>query len=366
MRSKAGAALAALVLWVMAFVVPAHAAFPGANGKIAFDECGDPSCSSPRLFTVEPDGSATTQILGPYSSEPSWSPDGSKIAYTTVDGGLRSFFIAVVNADGTGMTAPNPPTGALQSDIQPAWSPDGKKIAFARLVREDEFPQYEIFVMNADGTDATRLTHEDPRAEILGSIEPAWAPDGKRIAFTRTVGSPTAITVQEVFVMNADGTNPIRLTHSDNGVSVPFAGGAEWSPDGSRIAYHQFREGGADIFTMKPDGSDVRPAVTNPRPDLFPAWSPDGTKLAYSGSQDGYGGYEILVSSLGSSDPTRLTFLQNSTFHASWQPRPPQRKDYKNAAQFCKAEREFLGDAAFAAKYGGGANAHGKCVSSSH
>jgi Tol biopolymer transport system component len=307
-----------------------EAAFPGANGKIAFD--GAPTCPSVfncplhSLFTVEPDGRAYTQLLTEEASDPAWSPDGRKIAFTALDYTLRSFYIAVVNSDGTGRRSLDPPRLPVTHDAQPSWSPDGKKIAFIRFVREGYFGQFEIFVMTADGQDATRLTHADGDAGILGSTEPAWSPDGSRIAFTRTVGSDTAITVEEVFVMNADGTGAVRLTHSDTGVALPFAGSPTWSPNGNRIAFHTFRPGGADIYTMKPDGSDVTPAVTTVGPDLYPAWSPDGTKLAYAENRAELGGYEIVAAGVDGSNPTRLTFTDESTFHPDWQPlnRPPE------------------------------------------
>ena len=114
--------------------------------------------------------------------------------------------------------------------------------------------------------------------------------------------------------MNADGTNPTRLTNDRRSSGDPA-----WSPDGTKIAFETDREGNYEIYTMNSDGTSQ----------------------------------------------TRLTNIAGAyNFSPDWQPLPgPQRSDYKNAAQFCKAERDFLGESQFRAKYGGGANAYGKCVS---
>src|SRR5229473_3031682 len=114
---------------------------------------------------------------------------------------------------------------AQRPDFQPAWSPDGKKIAFTSMG--------EVYVMNADGSNPTRLTN-DP----AGGSAPAWSPDGKKIAFT---------SMAEVYVMNADGSSPTRLTYSRP--DWDSADQAAWSPDGSKIALTRASFGYCD-----PDG----------------------------------------------------------------------------------------------------------------
>jgi WD40 repeat protein len=145
------------------------------------------------------------------------------------------------------------------SDEDPAWSPDGQKIAFTT----DRDGNREVYVADANGSNAARLT-----SDAAADYEPAWSPDGKRIAFVSgRTGNP------EIFVMNADGSNPMRLT-TDPARDVDPA----WSPDG-RIAFASDRERLSNIYVMNADGSDVTRLTVG---GAHPAWSPDGTMLAYT------------------------------------------------------------------------------------
>ena len=118
-------------------------------------------------------------------------------------------------------------------DSQSSWSPDGTKIAFTSF-RDGNA---EIYVMNADGTNQTRLISHSASDE-----GPSWSPDGTKIAFrSNRDGSEN----WEVYVMNADGTNQTRLT-SHSASDWP----ASWSPDGTKIAFHSKRDGSGDVYVM--------------------------------------------------------------------------------------------------------------------
>ena len=176
----------------------AFATFPGENGKIAFVSDRD---GNREIYVMNPNGSEQTNISNnsAFDQEPSWSPDGTKIAFVSDRDDPYNIEIYVMDAvDGSNPTRlTDNPTG----DVQPNWSPDGTKIAFV----SDRDGNAEIYVMDAvDGSGQTRLTN-DYRPDYT----PSWSPDGTKIAFNayRDVGSG-------IFVMNSDGSEQINISNS--------------------------------------------------------------------------------------------------------------------------------------------------------
>ena len=197
---------------------------------------------------------------------PEWSPDGTKLAYTSSTGSFPSE-LSVMNANGSGVNR-------LTADgSEPAWSPDGSKIAFVRY-REKPIPTGsailgQIYVMNADGSGVRQLISTP--FEMRG---PSWSPDGRKIAFSGPLYAGDSV---GIYVMNADGTNRQRLT--TNGDFSPA-----WSPNGSKIAFSGSTIGGRGIFVMNADGS--QPTLLNHEGGVSvdPIWSPDGTKILFAGT----------------------------------------------------------------------------------
>ena len=221
------------------------------------------NCSSAVKVSVV---AGATRLTTPSAANMSaaWSPDGSKIAFTSWRDGYPEIY--VVNANGTGlMRLTNHATGSGNA----AWSPDGRKIAFDSG-RDDN--QADIYVMNTDGSGVTRLT-----SNSTYDLSPAWSPDGRKIAFeTDRDGN------REIYVMNADGTGVTRLTSHSADDGAPA-----WSPDGRKIAFHTARDGNFEIYAMDSDGSNVSNLTNNSTFDGQSAWSPDGTKIAFTSNRDG-------------------------------------------------------------------------------
>lgn len=220
--------------------------------------------------------------------------------------------IYVMNADGTNQTNISNNT---QIDGNPAWSSDGTKIAFDRLLSPLEDPPSgysEIFVMNADGTNQTRLTYSPEYV-----IEPTWSPDGTKLAFTTFVGGSSA----DISVINADGTGQTNLQNSPNS----FDKGPAWSPDGARIAYDSQRGTSGEIYVMNADGTGDTNLTNSTSSDFDPAWSHDGTKIAFSSDRErnaeGTFVFEIYVMNADGTDVRRITYGNNTSAHdPSWSP----------------------------------------------
>lgn len=137
---------------------------------------------------------------------------------------------------------------------------------------------WEIYVMNKDGSGQTRLTHDPSTTNDDGMDQgPVWSPDGSQIAFTSTHGGNP-----DIYVMHADGSNLTRLTNDLANDSAP-----SWSPDGSRIAFSSNRDGNYEIYVMDADGSGQRRITDGQANDGNPEWSPDSSHIAFWSATDG-------------------------------------------------------------------------------
>lgn len=235
----------------------------------------------------------------------SYAPDGRLAFYSNRDGNNE---IYIMDADGKKQTnISNHPSG----DRVPYFSPDGKQVMF--ISNRDE-KNGEIYVMDADGKNLKRLTSNGYFEDAAG-----WSPDGKKIYFSRELRdlkdtSANAPGNGEIFVMNADGTNETRLTNRPG-----FDGGPALSPDGSKIAFYgKTADGNYEIFLMDTDGKNMINLTEDPMEDYSPSWSPDGKWIAYTKGDSK--NYDVWMIHLETRIKTRLTTQPRRDESPFWMP----------------------------------------------
>jgi Tol biopolymer transport system component len=206
---------------------------------------------------------------------PTWSPDGRRIAFLRPatrrykmpgprDVIRRGYHLYVVNADGSELRNLTSNWTYPRQVTQVVWSRDGRTIYF------------RPYLVRTDGSGARRLPYI-PRTAV-------WSPDGRRIAFAAKGPEPppSSASHTDIYVMNADGSGKRKLTHNERYNAEPA-----WSPDGRKIAFRSSRNGNRDIYVMNLDGSGKRNLTRNPARDGSPSWSPDGRRIAFVSDRDG-------------------------------------------------------------------------------
>jgi len=229
------------------------------NGKeIVFDSNqGFAPANQKTLYIMRDDGTQQRPLTR--GSSASWSPNGKQLAFH--DAGVlipADSDIFVIDADGSGRTNLTRSSG-VNTDAD--WSPDGRKILFTST----RAGGINIYVMNADGSDVTQLTL-DAVAENAG---PDWSPNGKRIVWARRDLALAAPHNRfEIYLMNADGTDLKRLTTNTFLDATP-----SWSPDGKQIVFHSNRQGGRpQLYVMNADSTDQTAISSGPGRNQWANW----------------------------------------------------------------------------------------------
>jgi Tol biopolymer transport system component len=281
-----------LALASAAVTTPAVASFPGSNGKMAYTGSDD---SDDEIYAVNADGSGLQQLTsnGTQDEEPSWSADGTRIAFA------RDYDIWVMDADGGNKTQLT-----VSGDyVKPAWSPDGSQIAMGLLAGG-------IAVMDADGSHIHVLTPPGDNSD-----DPNWSPDGTRIAFLSYRSGNS-----DIYLIDPDGSNETRLTSRRPDDYDP-----NWSPDGSMIAFSRFGKKSeyGDIHVVSLDGSVHLRLTRRAAYDVNPVWSPDGTKIAWErcASFDLKGIYVMNADGSGKTEVTSAHYGCTGAY-PDWQPLP--------------------------------------------
>jgi Tol biopolymer transport system component len=239
--------------------------------KIAFTY----GATSSVIAIINEDGSGQTRLTseGFNDRNPSWSPDGREIVFQSNRYAGRSNIFRM-NIDGSGLVPLTDFTLPFSS-TDPSWSPDGTKIVF--VSDRGGARRSEIWVMNADGTNLVQLTTNIQfGSDINGpfyslDLEPSWSPDGSKIVFR---SNRDGASNPEIYSMNANGSNLTRLTNNAAEDSGPA-----WAPDGQHIAFSSRGGGRFGIYLIDTSGGDdhlITPSGNDP------SWSPDGSKIVFN------------------------------------------------------------------------------------
>ncbi|MFQ5863853.1 MAG: Tol-Pal system beta propeller repeat protein TolB [bacterium] len=265
-----------------------------AESKIAFVHQN--KAGTKEIALMDYDGHKAKEITRDKSINlsPAWSPDGSKICYTSYKDGNPNLYVLNLRTN----------TQSLLSDLQglnsaPAWSPDGTRIALT-LTKDGNA---EIYILSVEKKKFRRLTFN----RAIDS-SPSWSPSGREIAFTSDrSGSP------QIYIMDSDGANVRRLTFEGSYNASP-----DWSPRGDKIAYVSRTQTGFDIFTIDVTGENMMQLTQNSGSNEDPSWSPNGFALIFSSSRSG--SKQIYSMFWDGSDPKRLT-SGGTNYSPAWSPR---------------------------------------------
>jgi Tol biopolymer transport system component len=288
------------------------AAPPAAGGRSTASVATGPATPPTIAGTPVPPATA------PPTTAPTLVAAGHRIAFVGTDG-----TIDVVDADGSAKRSLGP-------GLDPAWSPDGSRIAFWRGTGDTSGCENDpginqapppctgdVWVMKADGSQAHLV--------VSNGMKPAWSPDGRRLAYS--TAEPAAAGLHELFVANADGTAPRRLTSGFSDTA------AKWSPDGRTIVFARCCVGsaaaaGPELYAIAPDGTNLRHVWGTPDLTAWgPAWSPDGGRIAFTGYNYGANKVSIYVLDLATDSadqitqgPAGPTWVDNMDYAPAWSP----------------------------------------------
>lgn len=239
------------------------------------------------IYTMNTDGSSQTRLTSNSAGdgEPAWSPSGDRIAFASNRDGKNAIYVMksdgsgqskLISVGGNGVNVPD-------QSFSPAWSPDGTRIAFVAVMPAGPTKgKGQIWLTNADGSDPRQLTFGDR----YDSRAPSWSPDGTRIVFARTTEG-FDFGDDGLWVMSADGSDMSWISYSQGVLDRMPA----WSPDGKQIAFINRRR----IMTMRTDGGDRKALTDTSDYDAHPSWSSDGSQLFFDRDPDGNYGFSCGV-----------------------------------------------------------------------
>jgi Tol biopolymer transport system component len=282
----------------------------------------------PQIYLMDSNGTLFRQITNEVDGacQPDWSPDGMQLVYISpcrtkdeTEKGYQGSSLYIINADGTGKYSL--PT-TIGGDFDPAWSPDGKRVAFTSL--RDGYN--EIYMVNLDSNQTTRLTQALSMPGAISARMGAWSPFGTQIVYVLKRLGTSQIWVTTDADINITKPND-QLVQSGNAFSDFLPA---WTPDGKFVVFSESTNNGqtpAWLMSMRYEDRDTKQAVRlpiEPLPIVDAAFSPDGSWMAFESWPDKSGNQDIYLTTVTGANRTRLTTDPGYDFDPVWRPFLPE------------------------------------------
>jgi TolB protein len=317
--------------------VSSSAAYSLTQGQLVFTRGGSAAGDHEQVFVERADGSGAHQLLNSDAddTDPVLSPDGRAVVFTRRVSS-RPDRIFLVGADGSGLRQMRPSDcpGVCSDAVEgAAWSPDGRTLAFTRTIFRDRGTvptSIEIWLMDLRTSSAHAVTHGSTEAlgGGPGSQDNAggWAPDGRRLLFThQDYRARGGVDQFAVMTVNLDGTDQRQLTPNDVNAGQPA-----WSPDGTLIVFQSPPDDEGvtkNLYTIRLDGTGMTSltySLGGGSHSTHPTWSPDGSLIAFSHVPAGSGTpADLYVVERDGSRPRPIAQTRTNEGAPFWGPAPP-------------------------------------------
>jgi TolB protein len=241
---------------------------------------------------------------GREKQRPAWSPDGRTLAFARHEDGGTHIWQYTLD------TASDAPPRRLSRRTAPehsaVFASDGQRLLLVTVTQSGTQGNLDIAALRPDGSGLTPVAHDTNG--LSHQDWPAWAPDGRRFAFSSTHDGN-----QEIYTAAADGSDVVRVTQSPGIDAHPC-----WSPDGQWLAFATDRWGGLEVAKARPDGTGLVRLTRSRGLDDYPAWAPDGARLAFVSNRDGQ--FEVYVMTAAGDDPVNISRHPRRDTYPTWTP----------------------------------------------